>query len=378
MEIGKFFRQVKDNDSIIDKTRDNSGTEYTQENYDEYELDDMYGSAEYESEHTEKSEYEEDEYSIYDDSYKDEEDIDEDSSGIYDSNNSQDEDIAVDNKKIKSILDGIARSGCNIVVSGVGGSGVSTVSYNLATVISRLGYNTLIVDLDTEQRAQSYISEASYKSVGVDCINLEKVINNELDAGRSCSYIKKNLYMLTLGAATDAFKINDTIDRSKMDRFIGQVKSTFDFVIYDTPIENIVDFDSSIAALADKLLLVVDSSTWGVMKTISYLFNIEDDSVLNIFFRKASLIFNRVNDKNDIVGKKIPIKKIDKELVDTMDNVVSQLTEGSVGYYFSEMSNVCHIPYDSSIPSTWFSNRSYAETSNGMDTMCRVIESIFA
>ena len=74
----------------------------------------------------------------------------------------------LNDRQIRDTLDAFANRGNSILVTGCGGCGTSTIALNLANIINRLGYTVLLVDLDTENKTQSYISKDNF-----DCLEAE-------------------------------------------------------------------------------------------------------------------------------------------------------------------------------------------------------------
>lgn len=342
MGIKNLFNKNREKEEVIEKVNEDDNKEYEDDSTESSIYDDdsdIYGNSD-----TNISE------SIYEQQDNTEET--DAQSEIYESKaeDSEIEEISVD-KKIDEKLKSLASNGCNIVVTGCKGSGVTSVAYNMASMLARLGYRTLIVDFDTVDRAMSYVSEDTYRCLGADSMALEGAINQGMHLGRAVSIVKNNLYIIGLGAAIDAYEFDQTLKVEAVSRFMSDVKSQFQFVVYDTPIENIIKYCKDIAVMSDKVALVSEASTSGAMKTITAMMNIEDESLMQTFFNKCTLICNKVKESNSIMGAKA---KSARAIAKCMDNVVKDLTGESIGHYFSNMRGFAEVAWSDKYDEQWF------------------------
>ena len=350
-----LFDKILKRNEAEDRIEENNKEEHTQECY----LDESI----YESESLYQSE------SIY-------ENVEECSFISEELYNQDDEEYTVvGNKEISKVLDGISKYGISIVVTGAGGSGVSTVSFNMANMLSNLGYKVLIVDFDTEQKAQSYISSRSYQSIRKEGTDLIDVVNDGLQLENHAAFVKKNLYLLTLGAATDSIKFNDALNTNKIPNFIGLSKSMFNFVIYDIPINSIIEYSPQIAILCDTLITVIDSSTWGGMKAINSLLNIENEELLDTFFSKSRVVFNRVSSECSLMGK--PFNPSKKGWGKTLDSIVEQLAGEEMDVKFSDLGRASILKLSSINSTMWYEKRAYSDTKEGNIEYMRLIKETF-
>lgn len=327
------------------------------------------------------------EESMYNDTYEDnnvyEDDIYEDEANIEDtdsfntnediySHEQEDAEEAIDEKHLRKTLDSISRSGHSIVVTGCSGAGVSTVAYNTANTLSRLGYRTLIVDLDTEQKAQGYISTQAYESVDKDSADIERAINDLESVASVASLVKKNLYIITIGVAADAERFEDTINKNNIAEFMGMAKATFDFVVYDVPISNIIQGSNTLAIMCDTIIEVIDCSTWGIMKAIGVLFNIEDRMLLNVMFNKPKIVFNRVSNKNTLLGKVFKPEK--KEWAKDVDGIAYQLMGEDIGVRFGDLGKASILRKNDNMDSYWYTRKAYSDTKDGVKEFVDILK----
>lgn len=318
--------------------------------------------------------------SIYDDTdegikdvYEEEEEFD-----IYKAiENDADECIEYNNIKgadgIKEELKGLASAGCNIVVTGCTGSGVTTIAYNTASALANLGYNTLIVDLDTVDRAQSYISQEMYMALGTDSLGLEQVVNSDIQIAKVVRPVKKNLYTIGLGAAVDAYSLCNVIKIEKLSEFMASAKAQFNFVVYDINIDDAIGDASNVATMADKLLLVIEATSSGAMKVINRITNIEKDVILHMIMGKSIPVLNKYIAKSNIMGMRLAkagdIKKY-------MDRIICNLASEDIGIHFEDMRDAASIPYNTEYDKMWYEKGAYSCTKNGANTYIDLIGKI--
>ena len=316
--------------------------------------DGVYGDDDVYSDYTEMT----DEVGIEDDAYhqtEQEEEVDR-------------SEIHIDNKKMKVVIDSIAARGNTIAVTGCGGAGTSTIAENLANTLCNMGYSVLVVDLDTMQRAQSYVSLDNYRSMLQDEENLKLAINNNrMDM---ISLVRRNYSLLTIGMAADGYPVSKVIEQDKLAMFISNVKSNYNFVIYDTKYSDLINPLKSLIVNADNILMVIDSSNWGVLKTLNEICNTEDEKVLDILFGKSQIVFNKYRGFNRLMGKRT---KIGRKTTEEMDSIVQDLTGMDIGYYFSDLDVIGIIKDDPEIEKYWCTKKRYSDTKVGREIFSKII-----
>ena len=92
-----------------------------------------------------------------------------------------------------------SKRGTSICVTGFGGSGTSTIAYNLANIICQLGFTVLLVDLDVNGRTQNYIAKPCYEGMETDGANLRAAINSSTGISSQVSLVKVGFHLLTMG-----------------------------------------------------------------------------------------------------------------------------------------------------------------------------------
>ena len=275
--------------------------------------------------------------------------------------------------QIKATLDAFANRGNSIVVTGFGGSGASTVALNLANIISKLGYTVLLVDLDTENKAQSYISKNNYECVEPDSASLMAAINSTSGINAHISIVKQGFHLLTMGLGSDSAPIENLIQPDKIARFINLAKASHNFVIYDVPFKTAVGFGKDFTFMADNLVFSIDCSNWGITKAMINMCNVDGDDMQETLFSKGQILFNRYKTFGKIMGKKV---KTAIDITKVMDNKVRELIGEDPGYYFQAL-HICGIINENpNFESGWFGDVQVSDTSDGSQLFLDLLTNI--
>ena len=277
------------------------------------------------------------------------------------------------NSQIRDALDAFANRGNSIVVTGCGGCGTSTVALNLANIINRLGYTVLLVDLDTINKTQSYISKDNYECVEPESAGLMAAVNSTSGINAHIAIVRQGFHLLTMGMASDSAPVNRLLHKDKFSRFINLAKTSHNFVIYDIPFETAVGFGSEFTFMADNIVVTVDCSNWGITKTMLNMCNLESDDMQEILFNRGQLLFNKHRVINRVMGRKV---KTATDITKVMDFKVKDLLGEDPGYYFQTMHICGLINDDPNFESGWFGNTQYSDTPNGSKIFTEVLKNI--
>ena len=280
--------------------------------------------------------------------------------------------------QLKSILDALSVKGTSIVVTGASGSGVSTIAANLANTLVKLGYAVLLVDMDTKNRAQAYMSKDAYEIVhsnGIDNASLKLALNNpHLGVGRYVNIISPAFYVLTMGLAGDIIEDDKLAEKSKLIRFSNIAKSSYQFIIYDIPFDKAVSYCSDIVCSADNIIMTIDSSNWGVMKALLAMSNIDDVAMQKAMFTRAQICFTKYIPKDKIIGYKA---KSLLDILTNMDKLIEDLLGECAEYRFEDM-QICGVAmYDDLYDKCWFSQNYYSDYEVGYITMIKLINNMY-
>ena len=287
--------------------------------------------------------------------------------------NSGNDNNKVDVNYIKQQLRPFASRGNSIVVTGCGGCGTSTVAYNLANIINQLGYTVLLVDMDTEGRAQSYISKTNYDSMEPDGANLMSAVNSSNGISTQESIVKQGFHLLTMGLSTDTAPVSELLHKEKISRFINLAKTSHNFVIYDVPFSSATGFLSEITYMTDNLVLVADASNWGITKLMLNVCNISLDDMHDTIFSRAQLVFNRYRNLTKLLGKKV---RTGVDITKVVDMKVQELIGEDPGFHFEDLHIAGIINDDPEIENGWFDNVQYSDTPKGQAIFLELLEHI--
>ena len=281
--------------------------------------------------------------------------------------------VNLTNAQIKATLDAFANRGNSILVTGCGGCGTSTVALNLANIINNLGYTVLLVDLDTENKAQSYISKDNYESMEPESASLMAAINSTSGINAHIAIVRQGFHLLTMGMASDSIKIEKAIHKDKISRFINLAKTSHNFIIYDVPFETAIGFGKDFTFMADNIVMTIDCSNWGITKTMLNVCNIDSDDMMETFFNRGQILFNRYRALNKVMGRKV---KTAIDITKVMDFKVRDLLGEDPGYYFQTMHICGLINEDARFESGWYGDTQYSDTKDGSKVFLDVLKNI--
>lgn len=276
-------------------------------------------------------------------------------------------------KQLKATFDAFANRGNNIVVTGFGGSGTSTLAFNLANTICNLGYTVLLVDMDTKYKTQSYLSKDSFDAVDVDSANVMAAVNSTSGINAYTSIVRQGFHLLTMGMASDSKEARDAFKQDRLAKFMSQCKASHNFVIFDIPFDDLVGSLSQIGYSADNVIINIDASNWGISKALIGMCNIGNDDIEDTLFSRGQIIFNRYKGMNKLFGKKV---KSLNNVTDKMDEMLIKLNGEDPGYRFANMHVIGAIKFSKSIEEFWFGQMQYSDTQGGLDEYIEILKRV--
>lgn len=276
-------------------------------------------------------------------------------------------------QKVKDALKPFAARGNSIVVTGCGGCGTSMVAHNLANMVCQLGYTALLVDMDTKGRAQSYMSRAAYENMDSDGANLMAAVNSSTGINTHFSVIRQGLHLLTMGLGADTAPVDELLHKEKISRFVNLAKSSHNFVIYDVPFDDATNFLSDLTYTADNLVVVVDTSNWGIVKAMLNICNISSEDMQDVVFKRAQLVFNKLRNLHKVMGSKI---KTGVDILKVMDKQVLDLIGDDPGFYFESLKISGIINDDPNIEDCWFEEVQYSDSKRGQQVFLELLYNI--
>lgn len=154
------------------------------------------------------------------------------------------------------------------VYNSKGGIGKTTLSVNLATSLSALGYNVLLLDLDSQTDATSFfqLEQETIKNASI-----YNVIFNKKSLEDTIYKISNNLSVLSSTRYEDINHILYNKNSNFLTKILESVETKYDFCIIDcAPTENSVN--AHICFYADEILLISQPEYLSV-KAISNVYN---------------------------------------------------------------------------------------------------------
>lgn len=268
-----------------------------------------------------------------------------------------------------------ANRGNSIMVTGAPGAGTQTVAFQLANIIRLMNYNVLLVDFDVKGRSQTYISAANYNATDHDESRLAAAVNSSQGINQYVAIAAQNLHLLNLGLDIDDKPIDQVIQKNRVMKFANQAKNGHNFVIYDVPFEYAAGHLEDITTMADNLVIVVDSSTWGAMKTLLYMMNVEDDTILETLFSKSQILFNRYRGYPRILGEKI---RCPEDILKAMDKELTDLVGADIGYQFRSIHVCGSLGYIDAFENGWLGKekQQWTATREGQAAFVQILKNI--
>lgn len=268
-----------------------------------------------------------------------------------------------------------ANRGNSIMVTGAPGAGTQTVAFQLANIIRLMNYNVLLVDFDVKGRSQTYISAANYNATDHDESRLAAAVNSSQGINQYVAIAAQNLHLLNLGLDIDDKPIDQVIQKNRVMKFANQAKNGHNFVIYDVPFEYAAGHLEDITTMADNLVIVMDSSTWGAMKTLLYMMNVEDDTILETLFSKSQILFNRYRGYPRILGEKI---RCPEDILKAMDKELTDLVGADIGYQFRSIHVCGSLGYIDAFENGWLGKekQQWTATREGQAAFVQILKNI--
>ena len=268
-----------------------------------------------------------------------------------------------------------ANRGNSIMVTGAPGAGTSTVAFQLANIIRLMNYSVLLVDFDVKGRSQTYIQQANYNATDHDESRLAAAVNSSQGINQYIAIAAQNLHLLNLGLDIDDKPIDQMIQKNRVMKFANQAKNGHNFVIYDVPFDYAAGHLEDITTMADNIVIVQDASTWGQMKTLLYMMNVGDDTVLETLFSKSQILFNRYRNFPKILGEKV---RKPEDILKAMDKQLTDLVGADIGYSFRSIHVCGSIGYMDSLEEGWMGRdkSQWTATRNGQAAFIEILKNI--
>ena len=286
------------------------------------------------------------------------------------------DDGIIDN--VRNILEYYKNRGGSIIITGAEGSGKSTIAYNLANTINKLGFSTLLVDFDTKGRSQAYINKDAYDSVNFynrQKLSLMQALGSSTGVSKYANIIKPGMHILTNSLSEEIVDYADIAENYKMTRLDVSSRGNYNMTIYDMPFEIATNYGSTILNSCDNVVVVADKSTWGVVKLLLDMTNIEREEVQDEIFSRAKICFNKCRKGVPILGSSN--YGSNKNILIKMDELVKELIGISVELRFEYMEVIKEMRFNNSYENYWFTGRAYSDDREGFIDYLNLLDSIF-
>lgn len=279
----------------------------------------------------------------------------------------------VDLRNLKLLLDSYGRKGCSIAFIG-NNSGNTTVVDNIGTLISSLGYSSLIVDLNILNRGLASITKDNYLAVHntyTDSSSLREGLNSSLGNISNIANISKvDYHLLSLGLASQYIGHKDLTDEAKLNRFITTSKGSYNYILYDIPLEAL-SYYANIIYTADIVVVTSRLSNKGIMDYLLRMCNIENDDIMDIIFTRGKVLYTYDKGVDRLLGNKYNITT----LGNIIDTKVRELVGCESEYSFANLDVLGSIRYSDIYDNLWGS-KSVVSIEEYMQEYLGILENI--
>lgn len=275
------------------------------------------------------------------------------------------------------VLQTFLKRGNALTVTGGRCSGKTLVASNIANVVSKLGYTVLLVDMDTKWRGISYITKEIYDTVhsgDTSKPSLRKAVNStDGEIGRYVDIIRPGFHVLTTGLGCDMESVGEVIQPAKLNRFIHNAKSSYNFIIFDVAFEDLTTRLSDLLFATDDLIMCVDTSNHGLMELLLNLGNVESEEVSAILFGISQVLFNKVEKVEQVFGYKV---KTVRQILRVLDNQMAELIGGEAEYQFNDLKVCGVLKYSSQYEKYWFSKYQVSDFADGEQIFIDILKKV--
>lgn len=282
--------------------------------------------------------------------------------------------------ELRKMLDTYNRRGHCMVVSGTSNSGSTTLAGNIANVVASLGYTVAIVDFDLSKRGQTYLSKDAFLAVNNSGDNysdtLMKVINNKnSNISANGAIIKAGLNLFGTNVEEDTPDIEKVIKgQDKLRDFIYNLKSIYNFIVFDCPVEYLESHLAELVIGADSLVLTVEPNNKSLLELTMRLVNIDDYRISRDIFNRAKIVVSKSNGTSGVaLGKKYNSYL---NMMSLLDKHIYDVTGNDTGGMFTNLRVVSSIPYINGLDSYIYNKGYFSDTKGGKELYLKVLSNI--
>lgn len=223
------------------------------------------------------------------------------------------------------------------IVTGARRSGVTGTIANMAMAASRLGINTLVVDMDIIRRGQFAYYPQNFSDFDARMTHgLSNVLRSYVMLDQCVWNIQDNLDILGMDFSITDARIQETYaDNEKLQYLLTASKIKYDLTLVDMPFEKLKKYPSCIA-LAERSAYVMSND---VMSLVNFLHEVVPDEFeatvdFQVFESRVGLIINQYNQNNTYCDDVVLDSKIPELLTDISEDPIYEDYEilGSIPY----------------------------------------------
>lgn len=283
--------------------------------------------------------------------------------------------IEIDDKKFKDVLKHLGKRGYTITFTGNPGCGTSTIACNTAYTLGKLGFKTILLDLDTFGRNQHYLTKDNFNSIDKESGNMNMALQGRIDDVYGCiTSTRRNVHTLLNGVACEPQELQPGANE-RVKQIINLFKKDYDFIILDVPFKFAVEEIPITLEACNDIVITCDSSSWGVMNIINYICNLEDSMLLEILFsQKTNILFNKHRGVKKIYNRAINIYS--SSALKVLDKIVVDIADFSIGYKFSDMRSMGALELSNTFETFLGEKVQFCDTPKGQVKMLELLKKL--
>ena len=281
--------------------------------------------------------------------------------------------------ELRKMLDTYNRRGHCMVVSGASNSGSTTLAGNIANVVASLGYTVAIVDFDLSKRGQTYLSRDAFLAVNSGdnySETLVKVINNKnSNISANSAIVKAGLNLFGTNVEEDTPDISKVVkSQDKLRDFIYNLKSIYNFIVFDCPLDYLETHLAELEIGADSLVLNVEPTNKSLLEFTMKLVNISDYRISRDIFNRAKIVVNKSNSSSGkVLGKKYSNYL---NMMSLLDQHIYDVTGHETGGMFTRLRVVSSLPVIANLDSYIYNRGYFSDTREGKEMYLKVLSDI--
>jgi dentin sialophosphoprotein (fragment) len=281
--------------------------------------------------------------------------------------------------ELRKMLDTYNRRGHCMVVSGASNSGSTTLAGNIANVVASLGYTVAIVDFDLSKRGQTYLSRDAFLAVNSGdnySETLVKVINNKnSNISANSAIVKAGLNLFGTNVEEDTPDISKVVkSQDKLRDFIYNLKSIYNFIVFDCPLDYLETHLAELEIGADSLVLNVEPTNKSLLEFTMKLVNISDYRISRDIFNRAKIVVNKSNSSSGkVLGKKYSNYL---NMMSLLDQHIYDVTGHETGGMFTRLRVVSSLPVIANLDGYIYNRGYFSDTREGKEMYLKVLSDI--